>query len=201
MLPVMGLLQFTHSWKAAFAIWCFDLTTEFQPGILNLPSFFLPVVSIAEDAAASRALVSSAYKFSISFRCFSSVQSKPFLMQQGSTNTKVQFVLCDTKGGGLSTESLINHLKSKHSIHVIHEGEDHKIIQTWENLITNCEKRKESFWGHKDVKQPWKTFHAFITIKPKSLEPERAFSATGLFVAKLRYRLNDESVLWLSCVL
>jgi len=43
MSPVLGLLQFTHSRKAAFAIRCFDLTTEFQPGMLNLPSFFLPV--------------------------------------------------------------------------------------------------------------------------------------------------------------
>jgi len=73
---VLGLLHFTHSRKAAFAIWCFDLTTEFQPGMLNLPSFFLPAVLIAEDDAASRALVRSAYKFSISSRCFSSVQLK-----------------------------------------------------------------------------------------------------------------------------
>ena len=76
MSPVLGLLQFTHSRKAAFAIWCFDLTTEFQPGMSNLPSLFLPVVLTAEDAAASKALVSSAYKFSISSRCFSSVQLK-----------------------------------------------------------------------------------------------------------------------------
>jgi len=40
-----------------------------------------------------------------------------------------------------------------------------------------------------------KLFHALITIKPKSVEPERAFSAMGLFVTKLRNRLNDESVL------
>ena len=40
-----------------------------------------------------------------------------------------------------------------------------------------------------------KVFHALITIKHKSMEPERAFSATALFVAKLRNRLNDESVL------
>ena len=78
MSPVLGLLQFTHSRKAAIAIWCFDLTTEFQPGMLHLPSFFLPVGLIAENAAASRALVSSAYKFSISSRCFSSVQLKFF---------------------------------------------------------------------------------------------------------------------------
>jgi len=66
MSPVLGLLQFTRSRKAAFAIWCFDLTTTFQPGMLNSPSFFLPVGLIAVVAAASRALVSSAYKFSIS---------------------------------------------------------------------------------------------------------------------------------------
>jgi len=51
MPPVLGLLQFTHSLKAAFTIWCFHLTTEFQPGMLNVPSFFSPVVLIAEDAA------------------------------------------------------------------------------------------------------------------------------------------------------
>ena len=66
MSPVLGLLQFTRSREAAFAIRCFDLTAEFQPGMVNLPSFFLPVVLIAEDAAATRALVSSAFTFSIS---------------------------------------------------------------------------------------------------------------------------------------
>jgi len=40
-----------------------------------------------------------------------------------------------------------------------------------------------------------KLSHALITITPKSVEPEWAFSATRLFVAKLRNRLNDGSVL------
>jgi len=40
-----------------------------------------------------------------------------------------------------------------------------------------------------------KLLHALITINPKSVEPERAFSATGLFIKKLGNRLNDESVL------
>jgi len=40
-----------------------------------------------------------------------------------------------------------------------------------------------------------KLYHALITIKPKSVEPERAFSAKGIFVTKLRNRLNDESML------
>jgi len=43
-------------------------------------------------------------------------------------------------------------------------------------------------------------FQLLITIKSKSEKPERAFSATGLFVAKLRNRLKDESMLQLSCV-
>jgi len=76
MSPVLCLLQFTQTQKAAFAIWCCALTTEFQPGMLNLPAFFLPAVLNAEEVVASRELVSSAYKFSISSRCFSSVQLK-----------------------------------------------------------------------------------------------------------------------------
>jgi len=46
----------------------------------------------------------------------------------------VQFVLRYTKGGGSSTKSLINHLKSKHRIHVIHEGEDRKTIPAQEEI-------------------------------------------------------------------
>jgi len=44
-----------------------------------------------------------------------------------------------------------------------------------------------------------KLYHALITIKPTSVEPERAFSAAGLFVTKLRKILSHESVLRLSC--
>jgi len=73
---IAAALQFTHNQKAAFAIWCFYLTTEFQSGMLNLLAFFLPVVLNAEEEAASRELISSAYNFSISSRCFSSVQLK-----------------------------------------------------------------------------------------------------------------------------
>jgi len=40
-----------------------------------------------------------------------------------------------------------------------------------------------------------KLFHALIAINSISVEPERGFSATGLFVTKLTNRLNDESVL------
>jgi len=69
MPPVLGLLQFIHSQKAAFAMWCFHLTTEFQRGILSSPAFFLPVVLMVEEVAASRELVSSAHKFFL-FRMF-----------------------------------------------------------------------------------------------------------------------------------
>jgi len=118
-------------------------------------------------------------------------------MQQGSTNTKVQFVLLYTKGGGSSTERLINYLKSKHRIRVIHEGEDHKTIQAQEEIRSRIVKKERSLFEatKKRSNDLEKLFHALITIKTKSLEPERAFSATGLFFAKLRNRLNDESVL------
>ena len=39
-----------------------------------------------------------------------------------------------------------------------------------------------------------KLYHALLTIKLTSVELERAFSAMGLFVTKLRNRLNDESL-------
>jgi len=72
---------------------------------------------------------------------------------------------------------------------------------TGKDPITNCEKRNESFEAAK--KWPYnleKLCHALLSIKPTSMEPERVFSDTGLFVTKLRNWVNDESVLWLSCV-
>jgi len=106
-------------------------------------------------------------------------------------------VLRYTKGGGSSIKSLINHLKSKHRIRVIYEGEDHKTIQAQEEIRSQIVKKKRSLFEatKKRSNNLEKLFHALITIKPKSVEPERDFSATGLFAAKLRNTLNDESVL------
>jgi len=56
------------------------------------------------------------------------------LVKQRSSNTKVQFVLRKTKAGDSTTESLINHLKSKHRIHVIVESDDHKTIPAQEEI-------------------------------------------------------------------
>jgi len=39
-----------------------------------------------------------------------------------------------------------------------------------------------------------KLYNVLHTSKPPSMEPERAFSATVLFVTKLRYNLNDKGV-------
>jgi len=47
-------------------------------------------------------------------------------------------VLRYTKGGGSSTESLINYLKSKH---IIHEGEDHKTIPSQEGIRAQIVKK------------------------------------------------------------
>jgi len=111
-------------------------------------------------------------------------------------------VLCESNAGGLSTKSLINHLKSKHRIHVILESEDHKTIPELEEIRSQIVKKEMSLFEarKKRSKNIKKLFHALITIKPKPLERERDFSPTGQFVTKLRNRLNDECVLWLSCV-
>jgi len=88
---------------------------------------------------------------------------------------------------------MINQLKSKHRIHVTHEGEDHKTIPAQEEIRSQIVKNEMSLFeaANKRSNNFEKVFHALITIKPKSLEPERAFSATGLFVTKFGNRLND----------
>jgi len=58
----------------------------------------------------------------------------------------VQFVLRYTYEGGSSTESLINHLKSKHVIHVIFDSEDHKTIPTQEGIRSQIVKKEMSLF-------------------------------------------------------
>ena len=108
----------------------------------------------------------------------------------------MQFVLRNTKGDGSSTGSLINHLISKHRIPVILESENHKAIQAQEEIRSQIVKKERSLIEatKKRSNNLEKLFHTLITINPKSVEPERAFSAAGLYVAKLRNTLNDESV-------
>jgi len=88
-------------------------------------------------------------------------------------------------------------MKSKHTIHVMHESEDHKTIPAQEEIRSQFVKKEMNLFEatKKRSNNLEKLFHALITIKPKSVQPEWAFSATGLFVAKLRNRLNDKSVL------
>ena len=60
-----------------------------------------------------------------------------------------------------------------------------KIVKKEMSLFEATKKRPENLE---------KLYHALLTIKPTSVEPERAFSPMGLFVTKLRNRLNDESL-------
>jgi len=85
-------------------------------------------------------------------------------MQHDSTNTEVQFVLRYTKGGGSSTDCLINHMKSKHKIYVIHEGEDHKTIPAQEEIRPQIVKKEASLFeaAKKRLQNNLeKLFHAF----------------------------------------
>ena len=108
-----------------------------------------------------------------------------------------------TKGGVWSTESLINQLKSKHKIHVINESEDRKTIPAQKEILSQILNKEMSLFDatKKRSNNLEKLYHVLITIKPTSVEPERDFSATVLFVIKNRNRLNDQSVLWLSNII
>jgi len=92
-----------------------------------------------------------------------------------------------TKGGVPSIERLISHLKSKHRINVIHESEDHKTIPAQEEIQSQIVKKKMSLFEatRKRSKNLEKLFHVLITMKPTSVEPERAFLA--------RYYLSQNS--------
>jgi len=77
---------------------------------------------------------------------------QPFLIKQRSTNNKAQFVLRESNAGGSNTESLINHLKSKHRIHIILASEDHKIIPEQEEIPPQIVKEMSLFEATKKVK-------------------------------------------------
>jgi len=96
----------------------------------------------------------------------------------------VQFALRYTKGGGSSTKSFINHLKSKHRVHVIHESEGNKTIPAQEEIRSQIVKKEMSLSEatKKRSNNPEKRYHALITIMPTSVEPEWDFSTTGLFI-------------------
>ena len=92
----------------------------------------------------------------------------------------MQFVLPLNKRGGSRTEKLIKYLKSKHRIHVILENEDHKTIPVQEEIQSQSVIKEMSLF-EATKKRPdnlEKLYHALITIKPKSVKPERTFSAT-----------------------
>ena len=62
----------------------------------------------------------------------------------------MQFVLCETSAVGSSTKGLINHLKSKHSINVILESEDHKTLLAQEEIQSQIVKKEMSLSGYKE---------------------------------------------------
>jgi len=84
----------------------------------------------------------------------------------------VKFVLRYTKGGGSSTKSSINHLKSEHKIHVILESEDRKTIPAQKDIRSRIATKEMSLFEatKKRSKNLEKLFHALITIKPKSAQ-------------------------------
>ena len=78
------------------------------------------------------------------------------------------------------------------------ESENHECEAIWAQEKSRSQiVKKEMSLFEATKKRPEnleKLYHILLTIKPTSVEPERAFSAMGLFVTKLRNRLNDESL-------
>jgi len=94
---------------------------------------------------------------------------------------KHQTAICASYTKGVSsTESLINHLKSKHRIHAILESEDHKLyIPAQEEIRSQIVIKEMSLFEatKKRSNKLEELHHALITIKSTSVEPERAVSA------------------------
>ena len=110
----------------------------------------------------------------------------------------MQFVLRYTKGGGSSTKSFINNLKSKHRIHVIHESEATKTILAQEEIQSQIVKKEMSLFEatKKRSNNLEKQCHALIIIKLTLISGTRVgFFNHGTNCHKLISTLNDESVL------
>ena len=107
------------------------------------------------------------------------------------------FVLRYTKRGASSIESLIKHLKSQHRIQAILESEGHNTTPAQEEIRSQIVIKEMSLFEatKKRSNNLAKLYHVLLTNKPTSVEPERASSASGLFVTKLRSSVNDESIL------
>jgi len=84
-------------------------------------------------------------------------------------------------------------LKSKHRIHVILESEDHETIPAQEEIQSQIVKKEMSLFEAKKkrLNNLEKLFHALITIQLKLVELDRTFSATGLFVTKLKQNISQ----------
>ena len=66
-----------------------------------------------------------------------------------------------------------------------------------QDKVESCIVKKEMSLFEATKKGPdnlQKLFNALLTIKPASVEPERAFSAVGLFATKLRRQLCDKTL-------
>jgi len=105
----------------------------------------------------------------------------------------VQFLLSETNAGSSSTKRLINHLKSKHRVQVILESEEHKTVPAQEEIRSQIVKKETRvFEVAKKRSNNLKLFHALNRAQISGTR--EGFFSHGTIFAKLRNRLNDESV-------
>lgn len=62
--------------------------------------------------------------------------------------------------------------------------------------LTNVIKREMDFFQEQNIRGKYldKAFNMLLTVRPTSVESERAFSAAGLICTKLRSSLNDNTL-------
>ena len=82
-------------------------------------------------------------------------------------------------------EQFASFMEERHQTTKVQNEIESSIVKKEMNLFEATKKRPENLQ---------KLFNALLTIKPTSVEPERAFSAIGLFATKLRSQLGDETL-------
>jgi len=107
-------------------------------------------------------------------------------------------VLHYTNAGGSSTESLINHLKSKHRIDVILEREDHKTIPAQEHIRSQIVKKEMSLF--EATKNRWNNLEKTV---PCLNYNQAQFSGTreGFFSHWTICRKTQKQTEWWKCAL
>ena len=83
------------------------------------------------------------------------------------------------------SEEFASFMEERHQTTKVHDKVESCIVKKEMSFFEATKKRQENLQ---------KLFNALLTVKPTSVEPEKTFSAMGLFATKLRSQLGDETL-------